>query len=251
MEENMKVMRKIVEINEALCTGCGLCAPACAEGALQIVNGKAKIVADKYCDGLGACLGECPEGALKIIERESEDFDEAAVEERLKELKRQPHAPQQPTSLPCGCPSAKIEMFAQSLPILASCGSSSCLTHWPVQIRLIPAIVPFLHKADILVAADCAPIAYPDFHQHFIAGKVVMIGCPKFDDTEGYYKKFISIFNDAQIKSVTSVIMEVPCCKGLAALVKQALLECKKGIPLEEVVVSVRGHVIHSERSII
>lgn len=248
----MKVDRKIIEIDEDLCNGCGQCIISCAEGALEIIDGKAKLVADKYCDGLGACLGECPEGALKIIERNADDFDEDAVHQRLDELKQQPQ-PDEP-SMPCGCPSAALQSFGSQTPCqqanepVSQTAQASALTHWPVQIRLVPPTAPFLKNADLLIAADCTPVAYPHFHRDFLDGKVVMIGCPKFDDAEAYVEKFAGIFAHASVKSVTVVIMEVPCCGGLPLMVKRGMEIAGKSVPLEQIVISARGDVLKKEK---
>jgi Fe-S-cluster-containing hydrogenase component 2 len=246
----MKVKRKIIEIDEELCTGCGQCIISCAEGALEIVDGKAKLVADKYCDGLGACLGECPEGALTVVERDAEDFDEHAVEERLEDLKKQEAA--QP-AMACGCPSAQIRTFTPEKWTRESAASAahetaSALTHWPVQIRLVPPTAPFLKNADLLVAADCTPVAYPDFHRDFLEGKAVLIGCPKFDDVQEYVEKFAGIFSHASINSVTVVIMEVPCCGGLPMIVRRGMEIAGKSIPLEQIVISARGEILRREK---
>lgn len=242
----MKVMRKIIQIDEERCDGCGQCVPSCAEGAIEIVDGKARIVADKYCDGLGACMGDCPNDALTVIEREAEDFDEEAVEEYLKEKEKTAPPAEQPIT--GGCPSSKIQNFIPSTPCQAanapvgqSSASSSELSHWPIQIHLVPPTAPFLKGADLLIAADCTPVAYPDFHQDFLKGKVVMVGCPKFDDVDGYIQKFTDIFKEADIKRITAVVMEVPCCSGLPTIIKKAMEAAGKNIPLEEVVISTRG----------
>jgi NAD-dependent dihydropyrimidine dehydrogenase PreA subunit len=248
----MKVKRKIIEIDDELCDGCGQCVPSCAEGAIEIINGKARLVEDKYCDGLGACLGECPTGALSVIEREAEEFDEEAVEEHLqsKDLK----ADTSETTLPCGCPSTQIQNFLarvvgdkKSEPVLKS-GMTSALSHWPVQIRLVPATAPFLKGADLLVVADCVPFAYPNFHQDFLKGKVVMTGCPKFDDIQEYVNKFVEIFKTADIERITAPIMEVPCCAGLPLILKRAMDVTKKQIPVEVVVIGTRGHILKKEQ---
>lgn len=248
----MKTKRKIIQIDEDLCNGCGQCIISCAEGALQLVNGKAKIIAEKYCDGLGACLGECPTGALKIIEREAEEFDEEAVEHHLTASKqaRQPNE----QAMACGCPSAQIQSFARTNPyekFSESAGTSkaaSALSHWPVQMRLVPPTAPFLRNADLLIAADCTPVAYPTFHRDFLAGKVVLLGCPKFDDAQAYVEKFAEIFSHASVKSVTVVIMEVPCCGGLPLIVKKGMELAGKDIPMERVVISSRGGVLKKEK---
>lgn len=247
----MKTMRKIIEINEDLCNGCGNCIISCAEGALQIVEGKAKLVAEKYCDGLGACLGECPTGALKVIEKEAEDFDETAVEHHLAQVKNEQE--QVSDRLPCGCPSTNLQMFGSK----SACQKANTpvshqpmeseLTHWPVQIRLVPSTAPFLQGADLLVAADCTPFAYADFHKDFIQGKVVLVGCPKFDDAQLYVDKFTEVFEKANIRSVTTVVMEVPCCQGLPVIVKKAMENAGKSIPMEYVILGLRGDVLKRE----
>jgi NAD-dependent dihydropyrimidine dehydrogenase PreA subunit len=199
----MKSVRKIIEINEELCNGCGQCVPDCAEGSLKIVDGKAKLVADKLCDGLGACLGSCPTGALKIVEREADEFDEEAVEEFLAKEKAASETKEKPKTMDCGCASTHIQTFAPrpamspcqaaNAPKVAARGGASELTHWPVQIRLIPAHAPFLQNADVLVAADCTAVAVRNFQEKYLAGKTVMMGCPKFDDAESYVQRFTEI----------------------------------------------------------
>ena len=248
----MKTERKIIKIDEELCDGCGECVPSCAEGAIEIVDGKARLVAEKYCDGLGACLGECPNGALTVVEQEAEEFDEEAVEEYLSS-KAQDESPEEAT-MACGCPSAQIKAFAPSAsfqeanePALQA-SAVSALSHWPVQIRLVPPTAPFLKGADLLVAADCTPVAYPNFHQDFLKGKAVMVGCPKFDDAQEYIQKFTDIFSTAEIKSVVVVVMEVPCCQGLPIIVEKGMEMAGKRIPMEKVVISARGDVLGRER---
>ncbi|OGR21763.1 MAG: 4Fe-4S ferredoxin [Desulfobacula sp. RIFOXYA12_FULL_46_16] len=246
----MKIMRKIIQIDEEKCTGCGNCVLACAEGAIQIIDGKAKVVADKYCDGLGACIGDCPEDALKIIEREADDFDEKAVEELLKSREA---GKKQAEPMACGCPSTAVKTFhmagadpcgCANKPTVQTTGGKSMLGHWPVQIRLVPAGAPFLKDADLLIAADCVPVAYPSFHQDFLKGKAVMIGCPKFDNAEEYVEKLSQVFKVSGIKSITSVVMEVPCCSALPVIVKKALAKAGVEIPFKEVVVSARGEIL-------
>jgi Pyruvate/2-oxoacid:ferredoxin oxidoreductase delta subunit len=227
----MKIKRKIIRIDEEKCDGCGQCVPSCAEGAIQIVGGKARLAAEKYCDGLGACLGECPKDALHIEEREAEDFDEKAVEHHLKTAAAPPEAA--PTRA-CGCPSTRMQSFAGPF---TSCEEAnkpashesnvSALSHWPVQIKLVPPTAPFLKGADLLVAADCTPFAYPDFHRDFLQGKVLMVGCPKFD--------------------VTVVTMEVPCCQGLPVIVKRGMAAANADIPMRHITVSVRGEILGRE----
>ena len=248
----MKIKRKIIQIDQEKCDGCGQCVPSCAEGALQIVNGKARLMAEKYCDGLGACLGECPNDALRVIEREAEDFDEKAVEERMKSLSAHKSPELQPMA--CGCPSAQIQSFSPA----KSCqeanqprsgvSAHSALSHWPVQIRLVPPTAPFLKGADLLVVADCTPVAYPNFHRDFLDGKVVMVGCPKFDEAQAYIQKFADIFTMAGIKSIEVVTMEVPCCQGLPLIVKKGLELSGKRIPINQVIISTRGEVLKRQK---
>ncbi len=247
----MKVLRKIIEIDEEKCDGCGNCVPSCAEGAIEIVDGKAKVIADKYCDGLGACLGECPQDALHIVEREADEFDEEAVEALLKSQAAEKAGEKKaPAPKASGCPSASLKTFPTAGPgpfaggKTITPGGPSALGHWPVQIRLVPAGAPFLKDADLLIAADCVPVAYPSFHKDLLKGKAVMIGCPKFDDAEGYVEKLADVFARSGIKSITSVIMEVPCCAGLPMIIKKALEKSGADIPLEEVVVSARGEIL-------
>lgn len=248
----MKVNRKIIEIDEELCDGCGQCVPSCAEGALQIVDGKAKLVADIYCDGLGACLGECPNGALQVVERVADEFDEEAVEEYLQTTAKEegPHV----IPMTGGCPSAQIKSFTQpavhtraSEPALQGHAKSE-LAHWPVQIKLVPPTAPFLKGADLLVAADCTPVAYPNFHRDFLKGKAVMVGCPKFDDAQAYIQKFADIFRAADINSVTVVVMEVPCCQGLPIIVERGMEASGKKVPMEKVIIGARGDILGREK---
>lgn len=248
----MQTMRKIIEIDEELCDGCGQCVLSCAEGAIEIVDGKAKLVKDSYCDGLGACIGECPQGALRIIERQAEEFDPEAVEHYLQEKERaaKPAFPSFPAG---GCPSKQIHLFDASCkqanePSSHPAGGSA-LTHWPVQIRLVPANAPFLKEAHLLIAADCTPVAYANFHRDFVQGRVVLLGCPKFDDAREYLDKFTSIFKTANIQSVTILDMEVPCCSALAGMVKKAMADAGKSIPISEVTVGVRGQILKRQQS--
>ncbi len=221
---------------------------SCAEGAIEVVDGKARVVAEKYCDGLGACLRECPRGALTVEEREAEEFDEKAVEEHLSASEKE--KPAQGIPMAHGCPSAKLQTFAakpvgEEVPTL----QASALSHWPVQIRLVPPTAPFLKGANLLVAADCAPVAYPNFHRDFLKGKAVMVGCPKFDDVQGYVDKFTDIFRSANIKSVIVLDMEVPCCSALPKIVKRGMELAGKSVPMEEVVISARGEILKREEA--
>lgn len=241
-----KILRKIIEIDDELCNGCGQCVTGCAEGALQIIDGKAKVVSETFCDGLGACIGECPTGALKIVDREASPFDEEAVKKHLAKKEKEPE------TMPCGCPSSHIKIFDKP----SACAEAnkpkhfdgmpdeSALTHWPIQIKLIPASAPFLKGADLLVLADCTAVAFPTLHRDLLKGKVVMMGCPKFDDVHEYVQKYADIFKTAGIKSVTTVVMEVPCCSGMPAIVKKGMEAANKKIPLKEIVLSLRGKIL-------
>jgi NAD-dependent dihydropyrimidine dehydrogenase PreA subunit len=241
----MKILRKIIEIDEELCDGCGQCVPACDEGAIQVIDGKARVVAEKYCDGLGACLGDCPQGAISIVERMAEDFDPEAVEEYLKN--RDDGGGQPGETLACGCPSTQMQTFSEcgcsGGETAASAGPApkSNLGHWPVQIRLIPAHAPFLQNADILILADCAAVAYAGLHQNLLKDRIVMMGCPKFDDLPDYEERFTEIFSRNEINSVTVVLMEVPCCSGLPTAVRNALSRAGKNPPFKETVLSLKG----------
>jgi NAD-dependent dihydropyrimidine dehydrogenase PreA subunit len=205
------VIRKIVHIDENLCNGCGQCIPKCAEGALQIVNGKAKIVSETYCDGLGACLGECPQGAITVIEREAEQFDEKAVEKHL---------------------AADTTQTSQT-PVKPQ---------WPVKINLIPRQAPFFNQANLLIAADCAPVANPDL-QKKLPGKRILIGCPKFEDARDYAEKLSGILKLNDVASITVVHMEVPCCSGLKWAVDKALQASGKQIPVKRYIMTIGGEL--------
>ncbi len=234
----MKVIRKIIEIDEELCDGCGECIPACPEGALQIIDGKARLVREDFCDGLGACLGNCPRGAIRIVEREAQEFNEKAVEASKK--------PKDPPF--SGCPSAALRTFSGKRDRASFQDQKertpSALSHWPVQIRLVPPRAPFRKEAHLLVAADCTPIAYPNFHRDFLEGKVVMMGCPKFDDVQDYVARFAAIFKEASIKKVTVLVMEVPCCSGLPLVVKKGMELAGVEVPMEVVVIGIEGDIL-------
>jgi NAD-dependent dihydropyrimidine dehydrogenase PreA subunit len=243
----MKVIRKIINIDEDLCNGCGNCVPACAEGALEIIDGKARVIADIYCDGLGACLGECPTGALTVEERQADEFDEHAVEKMLAEKQKAPEAPTVLAMAAGGCPSARmVQSFGPAPAAAPSAGepAESALSHWPVQIMLVPPTAPFLKGADLLVLADCVPVAFPTLHRDFLQGKRVMLGCPKFDNAQAYIDKFAQICKQSGIRSITSVVMEVPCCAALPIIVQKGMERSGVKIPMEEVVISVRGKIL-------
>jgi NAD-dependent dihydropyrimidine dehydrogenase PreA subunit len=237
-----KVNRKIIKIDEEKCNGCGACVLSCAEGALQIIDGKARLVSDNYCDGLGACIGECPQGALTIEEREAPEFDEEAVEHYLK------HKRKAEAELPCGCPSHTVAQFekpaTKGFKTADAVHHESMLGHWPVQLRLVPPTAPFLKKADLVLVADCVPFAYADFHRDFVKDHAVVVACPKLDDYDAHLEKLAEILRQAQIHSITVVHMEVPCCSGLLHMAKQAITASGADVPLQEVTIDVRGNCL-------
>lgn len=234
-----KTLRKIIKIDEEKCNGCGLCTSACAEGALQIVNGKAKLISEKYCDGLAACLGECPEGAIIIEEREAEEFDEEAVKHHLEKTSDVSE------ELPCGCPSTSVSQFERREAADDDNGDKahqpSMLGQWPIQLTLVPPSAPFLQGADLVLAADCVPYAYASFHQDFLQGNALLVACPKLDDFQAHLTKLTEILRHSGVKSLTVVHMEVPCCFGIVQMAKQAIALSGKEIPLKEVAVGIRG----------
>ena len=243
-----KTVRNIIHIDEEKCNGCGACATKCVEGAIQMIDGKAKLVSDVYCDGLGACIGECPTGAITIEKREAESFDEIAVE---KHLQHDSHARED--NLPCGCPGSAVQQFQCpstkvaefNTPVYrAHSRQPSTLGHWPVQLTLVPPRAPFLKDADVVLTAHCVPFAYANFHQDFLKGNALLIACPKLDDVEAHLEKLTQIIAQSGLKSLTVIRMEVPCCSGLVRLAQQAIARSGRDIPLEEVVVSIRGEVI-------
>lgn len=256
-----KAIRQIVKIDEDLCNGCGLCVPACAEGAIQIIDGKARVVSEKYCDGLGACLGECPQGAISIETREAEEFDEEAVVRHLSATGRSvhdhaghSHAPH-PGHAGHGahkhagfvCPSARtIDRTSADRPEASSPSARSVpseLRQWPVKLYLVNPESSFFENAELLVSADCVPFAYGGLHPDFLKGKVLVTGCPKFDDTELYLEKLTEIFRRNNIRSVTVLRMEVPCCSGISLITRQAIADSGKNIPMQAITVTLAGDV--------
>jgi NAD-dependent dihydropyrimidine dehydrogenase PreA subunit len=243
------MIRKIVQIDAAKCNGCGLCVPSCAEGAIKIVDGKAQLAADNLCDGLGACLGDCPQDAIRIIERAADAFDETAVAKQLHaagETKTVAEAQPSHGHHAGGCPGSRVMTLAPPAPasVAKAAGSQpSSLGQWPVQLKLVPINAPYFQGADLLIAADCVPFAYADFHRDFLAGKVVVIGCPKLDDNNFYLQKLTELFRTSTIKSITVVRMEVPCCGGIVAAARQALAASGREIPFKEVTIGIDGEV--------
>ncbi len=248
--------RKIIEIDEEKCDGCGQCVVACAEGALQIIDGKAKVVNEVFCDGLGACIGECPEGALTIVERDAPEFDEAAVREHLAreggEAPAPGHARVHAVTEPCGCPSANPMVLRSTHAASEHAHHAHVahgdlppeLTNWPVQWKLVQPASPFFRGADVLISADCVPFAFRDFHGRFLAGRPVVIGCPKLDEQGPYLEKLTALLEQARPRSVTVVHMEVPCCSGLMRMVEEAIGRSGTDIPVKKVVVGIKGDVL-------
>ncbi len=237
-----KLVRKIVLIDEDKCDGCGLCVPDCAEGAIQVIDGKAKLLAENLCDGLGNCLGVCPKDAIMIEDRAADDFDEAAVQQHLRA---------ETTSLEGefgGCPGMKLQDLGGPCAGAGSGGqlggATSRLGQWPVQLALLPPTGKLWDGADVLIAADCVSVAMPDFHERLLAGKTVAIACPKLDDIAPYVAKLAAIFAGNAIKSITVAHMEVPCCTGIVVAVEKALAQAGVAIPLTDVTVSVGGEVM-------
>lgn len=274
--------RKIIEIDQDKCNGCGQCMPNCPEGALQIIDGKARLVSDLFCDGLGACIGHCPQGAISVVEREAGQYDEkkvmehivrqgpntiAAHLEHLKDHRQDGYLKEALEFLAgrgipvphkeapaghahhAGCPGARVIDFTQirsqhSTAAVADTNAVSHLGHWPVQLNLVPAFAPYLQDCDLLIAADCVPFAYAGFHEGLLKDKVLLVGCPKFDDLDAYRAKLEQIFKINSIKSITYAHMEVPCCSALIGVIKDAIAASGKEIPFKEAVISIRGTLL-------
>ena len=250
------MLRTVIEIDEQRCDGCGQCVTGCAEGALAIIDGKARLVSDKYCDGLGACLGHCPQGAIRSIQREADDFDEAAVQVRLKELGRPPAPPvHAPPTAPAQhehhhhgghvCPGSMTR--ALKPPVVAlppTTARDSQLGHWPVQLRPISPQAPFLKDAHLLVCADCVPFAVPDFHQRYLSGKVVVVGCPKLDDKQSMIERLAAIIALGGVRAVTVLRMSVPCCGGIAAAAEMAVQQFNPEVPLTMITIGTDGREV-------
>ncbi len=233
------MIRKIIQINEEKCNGCGACANACHEGAIGMVNGKAKLLRDDYCDGMGDCLPECPTGAITFVEREAAAYDEAAV--LANKQKKQAQADDK---VHTGCPGSRsFQMERKDIPAERAVAGVSQLRQWPVQIKLAPINAPYFQGARLLIAADCTAYAYANFHQDFIRGKITLIGCPKLDAVD-YREKLTEIIQNNEIQSVTVVRMEVPCCGGIEQAAKEALRESGKFIPWQVVTISTDGRIL-------
>lgn len=256
--------RKIIEINESLCNGCELCVTACHEGAIEMVDGKARLISDVYCDGLGDCLPECPTGAIKMIEREAAPYDEALVMQRIREREAGEMAAVKEASLPtspCGCPGMAAKAIQRDHQVgkdtptdKKETGSvekhdhhqqvPSHLSQWPVQLNLVHPQAPYLEGADLLIAADCTAYAYGDFHRDFIKGKITLIGCPKLDDNQYYQEKLTEIFRLNNPRSITVTRMQVPCCGGIVSAVRQAMLAAQVIVPYREVTIGTDGTLL-------
>jgi ferredoxin len=240
--------RNIINIDENKCNGCGLCISGCHEGAIELVNGKAKLISDEYCDGLGDCLPQCPMSAIKIVERDAADYDQEAVDRKKEQDSKSPN-------LPCGCPGTMEKVIKRNVNLnvkqaptkISSAAETSVvseLNQWPVQLKLVNSKAEFLNGADILIAADCCAYAYGDFHKEFIKGRVTLIGCPKLDDSDYYTQKIAEILKCNDIKSITVVRMEVPCCAGIVSSVKGAMLSAGIIVPYKEVTIGINGTII-------
>jgi Pyruvate/2-oxoacid:ferredoxin oxidoreductase delta subunit len=254
--------RNIIKIDEEKCTGCGLCVPNCQEEAIKIIDGKAKLVSDVFCDGLGACLGECPEGALSMEEREADLFDEKIVQETIARKKREEHQAKTGKSASQGlgvispaahgCPGsahAAFERKTQATPATAQTGArQSELTHWPIQLHLVNPAADFFRGKDVVLAADCVAYSLADFHERFLQGKSLAIACPKLDERQDVYmEKIHKMVDEAKINTLTVVMMEVPCCRGLLQIAQAALQSAKRKVPLKAVIVSTRGDITSEE----
>ena len=233
--------RDIVFIDEEKCNGCGQCIPNCAEGAIKLINGKAKLVDDRFCDGLGACLGHCPQDAITIIKRDAPGFDEEAVK---KHLEAAPEKVEKKTKkdIACGCPGSMAMDLRSEKKAPGTHGRQNPeLRQWPVQLMLVSPEASYFKDSDLLVAADCVPFAYPNFHSDFLKGKSVIIGCPKLDDADYYVEKLTDLLKKNKIKSITLVNMEVPCCFGLQRIVEEAVQRSGKVLPIRQTVITIRG----------
>lgn len=240
-------IRKIVNIDEDKCNGCGLCVPNCAEGAIKIIDGKAKLLAENLCDGLGACLGECPQGAITITEREADEFDEVAVHEHLNKNEQSSCHSNHGGG---GCPGSRAMVINRqdNVPKTTSVSAGDIevkikpqLTQWPVQLMLVPERAPYFENADLLITADCVPFAYPNYHLDLLKGKKVVVGCPKLDDNSHYVEKLTGIIKNNDIKSVTVAFMEVPCCGGIVIAAERAVVMSGKNIPLSKIRIKING----------
>lgn len=254
-------IRKIVKIDEEKCDGCGVCVPGCAEGAIKIIDGKAKLIADNLCDGIGNCIGHCPKDAITVIEREADEFDEEAVEKHLEGMKKEEskaetnsghhhgHHGHHGHHHGGGCPGSRaVAINRENTKQTASISSGDVeirikpqLTQWPVQLMLVPETAPYLNGSHLLITADCVPFAYPNYHLDLLKGKSVVVGCPKLDDIHYYIEKLTNILSKNDIKDVTVAYMEVPCCGGIVMAIDEAVRRSGKNINVEKVKIKING----------
>jgi ferredoxin len=242
-------MRKIIKIDEKKCDGCGQCVTACAEGAIAIINGKAKLVNETYCDGLGACIGHCPQDAITVESREAPPFSEQAVTKHLqKTAKAQHQQPAEPAANEFVCPGTmarklREEKTKTATDILRTAVESQ-LTHWPVQLKLVPANAPYLKNADVLLAGDCVPFAMGDFHNKLLKDRCVLVGCPKLDDAQYYIEKLAQILEANDLRNLTVVHMEVPCCFGLKRIAEAAIAMSEVNLTVKDITISLDGKIL-------
>jgi len=249
---NKMALRKIIEIDEDICDGCNNCIPNCPEGAIEVIDGKARLISDLFCDGLGACIGECPVGAIKVVEREAEPYNETKVIENIARQGKNvitAHLKHLSDHGETGLYNEALKYLEKNNIKIAksvekNSKKESKLRQWPIQMMLVPSTAPFLKGADLLIAADCVSFTYAGFHEDFLGNKILLIGCPKFDDSEFYMKKLTEIFRLNDIKSITVVHMEVPCCFGMLGIVKQAVKNSGEDIPVKAVNIGIKGNVI-------
>ncbi len=237
------VMRNIVKIDEEKCNGCGQCVDACAEGAIEIIDGKAKLVSEVYCDGLGACIGHCPRDAITVEQREADEFDGEATQAHLAEQK----STKQQTDFVCPGMMARNLRDKTEPTESGSASVSSQLSHWPVQLKLVSPQAPYFANADLLLVADCVPFAMGDFHNKFLKNHSIVVGCPKLDDSRFYIEKLAELIRINELNSLTVIHMEVPCCSGLTHIAKEAIAGSGVKLSFEDVTIDLRGNVIKAE----
>jgi len=236
------VLRNIVKIDEQKCDGCGLCVSACAEGAIQLIDGKARLVSEVYCDGLGACIGNCPQDAITVEKREAAQFDEEATKAHLAEQK----SGQMHTDFVCPGTMAK-QLRQKPKTTDSSAAVPSQLSHWPVQLKLVSPTAPYFADADLLLVADCVPFAMGDFHSRFLKDHSIVVGCPKLDDAEFYIEKLAAILQANKLNSLTVIHIDVPCCFGLTQIAREAITRSKHRMPFEDVTIDLHGNVSKSQ----
>jgi ferredoxin len=253
------IKRKIIKIDELLCDGCALCIPSCPEGALQIIDGKAKLVKESFCDGLGACLGDCPQNALAIVDEFTDEYDETSVIEHIKlntpdklqthiqHLRKHAHELNLIEKPAAGCPSSRMIQWDTKPAVQEEAAYTSQLRQWPIQLHLVPPTAPYFQNADFVLVADCVPFVYANFHSDFLSGNAIAIACPKLDDKSPYVQKLSQIFKTGNLKSVKVVVMEVPCCSGLVTLVKEAANYANFDLPIEIITIGIKGNLLGSE----